>query len=212
MNQYWKISDFAKEIGKHVNTVDGWFKKLEERNIHYINRTDNEKIYEELDVRIGVFIKKQRDKKWSLEGIFNELPNHFELRPFPPDAEPASPQTIDLHSLKQELLREIHNTADKISRARMERLQSAYDELLKALPEAKSKEEEREERIHDLLLRRQIEEDLETEALTRWNTLPLSERQKRALFLRVEDTMKRERFVKAYVNIKFEEKLRKSLI
>ena len=52
---YWKISDFVEEVNLtlkeeklHVNTVYGWFKKLEEKRIHYISRTvdTNEKVYD----------------------------------------------------------------------------------------------------------------------------------------------------------------------
>ena len=63
---YWKISDFVEEIKQtlkeeklHVNTVYGWFKKLEGKRIHYISRTvdTNEKVYDELDLQLRFLLK-----------------------------------------------------------------------------------------------------------------------------------------------------------
>jgi hypothetical protein len=67
---YWKISEFVEKIKQtlqeeklHSNTVDGWFKKSEEERIHYICRTaeTNEKVYDELDLQLAVFIKRKRN-------------------------------------------------------------------------------------------------------------------------------------------------------
>ena len=65
---YWKISDFVEEVKQtlkeeklHVNTVYGWFKKLEEERIHYISRDrmdTNEKVYDDLDLRELRFLLK----------------------------------------------------------------------------------------------------------------------------------------------------------
>ncbi|MDH4619389.1 hypothetical protein [Brevibacillus sp. AY1] len=85
MDEYCLINDFAKKIGQHQNTVDGWFKQLEERRIHYVNRANGKKVYNSLDLQIGLYIRDKREKKWALDPIFSELPEHFELRPFPPD-------------------------------------------------------------------------------------------------------------------------------
>ena len=45
-------------------TVATWFNKMEELGIHYINRTEdtNEKVYDELDLKIGIFIKEKKSK------------------------------------------------------------------------------------------------------------------------------------------------------
>lgn len=68
---YWKISDFVEEIKHllkenklHINTVDGWFKKLEEERIHYVSRTEdsNEKVYDSLDLELAAFIKKRETR------------------------------------------------------------------------------------------------------------------------------------------------------
>nr|WP_263327111.1 hypothetical protein [Neobacillus sp. Marseille-Q6967] len=64
MKEQWKIGEFASKIGRHANTIDQWFKKLEELNIHYVNRlpSTNEKIYDDLDLKIALHIKSERLK------------------------------------------------------------------------------------------------------------------------------------------------------
>ena len=93
----WQISDFTDEIQKryeeetaikesiHYNTVDKWFKELEKKGIHYIQRTadKNKKVYDELDIAIAIFIMKKRAERWSLDAIFNILSANLEVRPFP---------------------------------------------------------------------------------------------------------------------------------
>ena len=57
MDKHWEIDDFSKELGKHTNTIDGWFRNLEfGRKLHYILRVNEENIYDELDVEIAMFI------------------------------------------------------------------------------------------------------------------------------------------------------------
>ena len=90
----WQISDFTEEIQKryeeettikdsvHYNTVDKWFKDLENKGIHYIQRVADKKVYDDLDIAIAIFIMKKRSQKWSLDAISNVLSAHLEVRPF----------------------------------------------------------------------------------------------------------------------------------
>jgi DNA-binding transcriptional MerR regulator len=205
--EFWKISDFAKEVGKHTNTVDGWFKQLEEKQIHSVSRTEyGEKVYDQLDLDIAHFIKERRDKKWALEAIFNELPNHFELRYIEEMESTNVPQVLDPEFFKKEF--------EKIARSMVEEqtreLRKQYEDLLKRLPEPKTKEAEREERFLDMVARRKVEDQLEKEALDMWATKPESERKKRVgIFRKEEDRDKRDLFVKEYTNERYEERLRK---
>lgn len=62
--KYCKISAFSKQIGKHNNTIDEWFRELEgECKLHYISRVNEEKVYDELDLSIAKFIVKRRENK-----------------------------------------------------------------------------------------------------------------------------------------------------
>src|SRR5699024_2244343 len=112
-NQYWKISDFAKKLNKHNNTIDGWFRELElERMLHYVSRVNGEKVYDELDLKIAQFIIKRRNNKWSLNAIFDDLPNHFSLRPFPEglESEPKEVQVVDIDKMRAALMSEMKET------------------------------------------------------------------------------------------------------
>jgi DNA-binding transcriptional MerR regulator len=212
MDNYWRISDFAKQVNKHTNTVDGWFKNLEDKKIHFINRTDNgEKVYDQTDLDIALYIKDKRDNKWSLDAIFDDLHNYFDLRAAPSEYETNStsvPYVIDVEAIKKEIL----TAAEQIAVTQTEEIKSYYKELISQLPKSKTRQEEREERIELLLLQKKVERVLTQEAKDKWNQKPESERFKRVGFFRKEeDTFKREEFIKDYINEHFESRLKDSL-
>jgi len=79
-----------------------------------------------------------------------------------------------------------------------------------ALPQPKSREQERADQIDAKLAERKIEAQLRKEALAAWNELPQSERMTTAgWFRKKEDTDKREQFVRDYVEQRFADALRK---
>ena len=220
---YWKISDFVEEIKLtlkeeklHVNTVYGWFKKLEEERIHYISRTvdTNEKIYDELDLRIAIFIRMKRNDKWAVKAIFDEVKNEFNVRPFPVE----NMETTNIvhnsgtDALNSKLLEELKSSIKEIAVAQFSEVQSQYEEILKKLPEPKSREEEREDCFKEMVARRRVEYQLEREAQLIWATKPEEERmEKVGWFKRVEKQEERDLFIKEYIDKNFENKLRKEL-
>lgn len=217
---FWKISDFVEEIKHllkenklHINTVDGWFKKLEEERIHYVSRTEdsNEKVYDSLDLEIAAFIKKKRNEKWSLSAIFNEIKNEFELRPFPVQSNESTnvPQIVDVENLKEKLIEELKATFEEVAAAQSEEIRHHYESLLKQLPKPKSPEEEKEERFQEMVVKRRVESHLEEEALNIWATKPEEERFKRTgWFRKEEDLIARDHFVKNYIDKHFANTLR----
>lgn len=220
---HWKISDFVEEVKQtlgeeklHVNTVYGWFKKLEEKEIHYISRTvdTNEKVYDELDLRIAVFIKMKRNEKWALKVIFNELQKEFELRPFPVENKEA---TNVVHknktdALNDEVLKELKSSFEEVAASQLDEVQNQYEKLLKKLPDSKSREEEKEERFKEMVARRRVEYQLEKEAQMAWATKPEEERMiKVSWFKKVENEDERKLFIKEYIHNNFENRLRKEL-
>jgi hypothetical protein len=220
--EFWKISDFAKAIGKHTNTVDGWFKQLEEKNLHYVNRTEyGEKVYDQLDMEIASFIKERRDQKWTLDGIFNELPSHFELRLMPDEEATSVPQIYDPYLIRKEFEEvakqiaasqaiEMNMRLQELAAAQIQEIKQQYEDLVKRLPQPKSIEDERQERITEMMTRRRVESELEKEALNMWATIPEEERKIRVGFFRKEeDRDKRDQFIKNYVNQRFESRIRK---
>ncbi|MGM0867387.1 MAG: MerR family transcriptional regulator [Bacillota bacterium] len=213
MESFWRISDFAKKVEKHPNTVDGWFKQLEERHIHYVNRTENgEKLYDALDFSIAQFIKQQREKKWALDAIFDSLSLQFELRSSP-DEETSMSATygaygVDLEQYKAEIL----SAAKEIAASQVHEIKQQYETIMNKLPEPKSKEEERSERMESIIIRRRVETSLREEAVVQWNQKPEEERVKRVGFFRKEeDWGKREEFIHQYINERFEERIKDSL-
>jgi hypothetical protein len=220
---YWKISDFVEEIKQtlkeeklHVNTVYGWFKKLEKERIHYISRTvdTNEKIYDELDLRIAIFIKMKRNEKWAIKAIFDEVKNEFDVRPFPVE----NMETTDLvhnsstDALNTKLFEELKSSLEEIAATQFSEVQSQYKEILKKLPDPKNKEEEREDRFKEMVVRRRVEYQLEREAQIIWATKPEEERmEKKGWFKKVEKQEERNLFIKEYIDKNFENKLRKEL-
>lgn len=206
--EYWRISDFSKKVGKHPNTVDRWFKELEEKHIHTVSRTEyGEKVYDQLDLDIALYIREKRDQKWALDGIFHELPKHFELRIFLNESdETNAPQVTDPKTMRRELEKLVREITERQNRE----MKQQYEELLKRLPQPKTFQEERQERMTEMITRRRIESQLRDEALNMWFTKPEEERKRRVGFFRKEeDHDKREQFVRDHINKHFEERLKK---
>lgn len=210
MEDFYRISDVAEKVGKHVNTVDGWFKRMEEEErLHYINRVGGEKTYNTDDLNLALYIKEKREHKWSFDGIFNYLrqgQTDIPLRPFPEGAgEEDTAELIDVAALKHEMYREMENMAREMAKEQVQEVQEQYEALRKQLPDP---EQERQNRINDLFTRRRVEQKLEEEALEKWREKPEEERMKRVgWFRKEEDRDKRELFVKDYVNNRFEERV-----
>jgi len=206
-NQYWKISDFAKKLNKHNNTIDGWFRELElERMLHYVSRVNGEKVYDELDLKIAQFIIKRRNNKWSLNAIFDDLPNHFSLRPFPEglESEPKEVQVVDIDKMRAALMSEMKETFSEFAATQV---QEQVEKMQKSLP---SREQERADRVDAIMAERKVTRMLEEQAISLWNEKPESEKTKRVgWFRKEEDKDKRELFIKNYVDDHFEEALKR---
>lgn len=199
---YWKISDFAKKLDKHTNTVDGWFRNLEiERRLHYILRVNDEKVYDELDLKIAQFIIKQRNNKWSLNAIFDSLSDHFSLRPFPDDfeEETKSVQVVDIDKIRATIMNELKTTFDQVAAEQMRQQMQDFQKMLQ------SPEEKRLDRFNEMMAERKVNRILEEEAISLWSEKPEEERMKKiGWFRKEEDRNKRESFVRDYLNEHFE--------
>src|SRR5699024_5187001 len=157
-----------------------------ERKLHYISRVEGEKVYDELDLKIAKFIIEKRNNKWSLNAIFDELPNNFELRPFPEDYENETKvnQVVDVEKMRATLL----------------------NEMKKLIPYRK---EEKWNSINTIIAERKISRTLEEEALKLWEDKPAGERLRRiGLFRKEENKEKKDNFIKEYIDQHFEEKLK----
>ena len=194
---------------------------MENDGLHYVNRDggSNEKMYDELDLEIGIFIKEKRSERWKLNDIFNELGKRFELRK-PPQQKPPSknrkadrpsselmPLTENNHAaeFKQEVLSEILSSIEQAAASRMEELKIRYENMMNHVqPFMPDEEDLKEKQWRDMVLQKRVEYQLEKEALLLWTAKPLHERQKKiGWFRKEEDLTKRDIFVKEYVNRHF---------
>jgi transposase len=228
MDGFYKIGEFAKKVGKHVNTIDGWFRQLEEKHIHYVQRSGKERIYDSLDLSIAQYICEKRDQNWSLTAIWDSLVEKdiFELRPFPIDYEETKERIVlnseDMDNLlilkakgviEQTLQMETEKIARQLTQLRDELRQEMQNELKAMLPKQLSHPEEqqieRQRRTDLLIAHHKIRVQLEKEAEEEWNKKPESERMKKVGWFRKEqDAEKKMDFIRQYVNNHFEKRVK----
>src|SRR5690606_7126238 len=116
-----------------------------------------------------------------------------------------TPQVIDTDALKQEFEKIAKDVVEEQNRE----VKEQYEELLKRLPEPRSPQEERRERIEEMITRSRIETLLREEARKLWAEKPEEERMKRAgFFRREEDRDKRDQFIREYIDEHLEERLK----
>lgn len=211
MSGYYKISDFAEKIGKHSNTVDRWFNDLERRQLHYVSRSeDGDKVYNDLDIEIGLFIRDRREEKWSLAAIYHELEDRFDLRPFP-EGGAGLPQIADFESLQRQFNDQIQQVIKQAVQTEIAEVRRQFEEVLKQLPKTediakllpqpgviedavkaqveeikkhfpqpKDPAEERQHRLDEWIGIERIKAQLRKEALEEWKKMPESEKMRKA--------------------------------
>lgn len=219
----WQIRDFTEEIQNryeeettvkesvHYNTVDKWFKELENKGIHYIQRTaeTNKKVYDESDLAIAIFIIKKRTQKWSLDAIFNVLADHIEVRSFPTGDFGNSPEfseTLVMQEMSSQLER-IQKEMEERLILELERRQKELEiQVLNRLPVPKSAQEIRAEKTDIMISSVRKRYEIEGKAIAEWEKLPLEQRVKRVgLFRKEEDFLKRDSFIREFVRNYFED-------
>ncbi|MEH7374065.1 hypothetical protein [Neobacillus drentensis] len=119
--EWWQITDFAVKISEtlqqkyndekfsvHYNTVDKWFKALETKRIHYINRAAGEKVYDRIDLNIGCFIADaRRDNRFRLDVIYEQVPKQLEIRQFPSDFKDENSLGIDESLIERRVIEKV---------------------------------------------------------------------------------------------------------
>lgn len=108
---------------------------------------------------------------WSLNAIFDDISNHFDLRPFPDDFENESKsvQVVDIDKIKSTLMNEMKATFNELSITQMQEQEKG---IQNPLP---SRKQERLDRINAIMAERKITRLLEDEAITLWNGKPEGE-------------------------------------
>jgi hypothetical protein len=226
----WQITEFTELINKkmqekynedrvsvHYNTADKWFKQLEYRHIHHIMRAAGEKVYDELDLRIGIFIFERRQEKWRLDVIFDNLPKFIEMRPFPQGHEndTSSLMPIDEVQLIKRISGKVEEKIITMISKQMETVEQKmndqlhemiHKELRGMLPEPVSEGEIKNQKNKEAMIKLQMEIDLEIEAIEKWSKLPEGERVKKVgFFKKEEDYIKRDQYIREYKQKKLKE-------
>ena len=145
---------------------------------------------------------------------FNEIKNEFDVRPFPVENIEITNvvHNNETSALNNEILKELKSSFEEIAASQLGEVQNQYEELIKKLPDSKSREEEKEERFKEMVARRRVEYQLEKEAQMAWATKPEEERMvKVGWFKKIENEDERKLFIKEYVHNNFENRLRKEL-
>ncbi|PAD71333.1 hypothetical protein, partial [Paenibacillus campinasensis] len=205
----------------HYTTTNEWFRTLEAKGIHYVTRApDGKRVYDELDLRVGKFIKHKREEGWNKEGIFNLLLSDppFELRPLPDGETPTDVLPIDqiknlLQSREFTSILEnqlVETVKSVLTDFRQKEIEVQAELLENTLHDQRL--EQRQKEITARITTHRINTELEIEALEKWSQLPAEERLiKTGLFRKEEDQTKKDLFIKKYVRDNFEQRLRSEM-
>lgn len=198
-----QLNEFAAAVGRHHTTINNWFNEMERRRIHYVNRQmgqNKERIFDIDDFKIARFIVNQRDAKWSMDAIYEHIENGeaigIDPRPFPPDFDgPSSNNQLALmEQLRNKFSDEMRSELAAVVR-------ELKGEMIALMPPAEDPAAERDRYITRQLTELKLNARLEDEAIEAWNKLPDSERmKKKGFFGKEEDAIKRQDFIRSYVN------------
>lgn len=237
----WTISEFSellnrhykKETGEeftaHRNTIEKWFKELESQRVHYINRKNGRRMYDSLDLQLGLTVMEMRSKGVKMEVIGEAIPTRMEVRNFPDDYVEGNDKnelSIELVEKQfeeyfEEYKAKMNGILEKMNEAKGDIVQEVLKKIgtekiitmddvesffKKALPEPKSeadKKMEQEALMEEML---QYRLNKEEEALAEWSKLPKEERTiKVGLFgRRIEDLEERDKFIRKFLQGKKE--------
>lgn len=226
--QFWQITEFSHEVSRkfkevsgieetvHFNTVDKWFKDLERKGIHYVQRAADKKVYDEIDLNVAVYIMKMRKEKWQLDAIMGILSKYVDLRAFPEGAEMDNQLITSDAQIMVEMQRNFKKLEERLMdqfKQQVEeqvklRTQDIENNLLNKLPAPKTEEQLRANRTDQMISATRFRLKLEEDAITEWNKKPEEERTKKVglFFKRVEeDLVKRDQFIRSYVLKNIEE-------
>jgi DNA-binding transcriptional MerR regulator len=202
---FWQLHEFASILGKHYTTINDWFNKLESKRIHFISRAENgDRVYDAMDLKIAEFILQKRTEDWGLTAIFNVLSEQdgLELRDVPNSHitdDDKKPVTLDqLKAVFQSEMTEYLTNTLKTT-------------IQQSLPQLIDPQQQRLERVNEMLTQHKIQSKLRIDALEEWSKLSKDDTTKRVgLFKREEDISKRDLFIERYISEKYESTLKKN--
>lgn len=205
-NTVWKLAEFTNvinelfekkyniELNVTLNTLNNHFRKLEDQGIHYLNRMNNVKICDMLDLKIAEFICAKRSKKlqnvvWQLPQIYDEVGRVFECR------KEEDVDMIGNYNENSDIVKLFAELEEKILKAVQENLLENNKQLS---IELKGNEKALNESVvHFFELQRQYKK----EAIELWEQKPKTDRFT-GLFFKTENLKARDEFIEEYIENK----------
>lgn len=205
-NTVWKLAEFTNvinelfeekykiELNVTLNTLNNHFRKLEEQGIHYLNRMNNVKICDMLDLQIAEYICAKRSKKlqkvvWQLPQIYDEVGRKFECR------KEEDVNIMGNFSDSSEVVKLFNELEEKILSVVVEKLTENQKQL-----EIDMKDKEKtinDSLAHFFNLQRQYKK----EAIQLWEQKPKNERFS-GLLIKTENLKARDEFIEEYIESK----------
>lgn len=206
----WKLAEFTNvvndlfekkyniELNVTLNTLNNHFRKLEDQGIHFLNRINNVKICDQLDLEIAEFICVKRAKKlqkgivWQLPQIYDEVGRKFECRKEEDvDILGNMNDSSDTVKLFNELEEKLIEIVERKVKERQDQLKIAMTESADSVKSS----------IVEYLDKQRI---FKKEAAALWEEKPKSVRFS-GLLIKTENMRDREKFIDEYVEDKMKE-------
>lgn len=114
----WHLTEFSKELSNrfsqrtgnkesvHYNTVTNWFNGLEDLGLHYVNKVEDTRQFDEKDMNIALKIMEMRKNKLQLNVIYKVLPKE-DMRLQDPKVMKSDSPGYDAEELKEILVEQM---------------------------------------------------------------------------------------------------------
>lgn len=175
VEDYWKIGSFAKEIEnatgdkRHANTLDNWFKGLEDKNIHFVPRAGKEKVYSEVEKEIALFFNTKRKEGWAIDVIQDEVKTRFsdKLNKYNPN---TGEEVQSIEELKEQMLEWMQQTTSQVADEKVKALEEKFKSYKN--DNEKKRYQDRHDAINLELKKTMIRKELKKEAIELWEKEP----------------------------------------
>lgn len=200
LTDMWKLGAFTEEVNKaflaatgidadyKTNTINNYFKDLEEKGIHIVQKINDVRVFDTDDLTLAVFILMKRSKElnqhktWGLQQIYDEIDRSPELPNRKPSIEEQSKD--NLRELVLELQKTFTKSLEEASNTQL--LLSTMDQNV-------------EKKVTNAVLAYMEQQNkVKAEARTEWEKLPKEQRFTGFIF-KQERIAERERFIDDYV-------------
>ena len=200
LTDMWKLGSFTEEVNKaflaatgidadyKTNTINNYFKDLEEKGIHIVQKINDVRVFDTEDLTLAVFILMKRSKElnqhktWGLQQIYDEIDRSPELPNRKPSIEEQSKD--NLRELVLELQKTFTKSLEEASNTQL--LLSTMDQNV-------------EKKVTNAVLAYMEQQNkVKAEARTEWEKLPKEQRFTGFIF-KQERIAERERFIDDYV-------------